>query len=43
MTIFHYENLTQDKPIFVSIVCHLDELKVSWDDNACKLIPKKCH
>jgi len=24
-------------------ISHLDELKVSWDDNIYKLIHKKCH
>ena len=37
MTIFHYINVKmQNTP-------KVDDLNISWDDNTCKPIYKKCH
>ena len=44
MTIFHYKNfMMQNVQKFVFNSSRLDEVKVSWDDNTCELICKKCH
>ena len=44
MTTFHYKILGFTK---YTRLCfnywHLDEVEVSWDNNTCKLIHKKCH
>jgi hypothetical protein len=37
MTMFPYKNAKMQN------IPKVDDLKVSWDDNACKLIHKKCH
>ena len=44
MTTFHYKTLGYKiYQTFVLIIWHLDELEVSWDNNTCELIHKKCH
>ena len=37
MTIFHNVNVRMQN------IPKVDELKISWDDNICKLIQRKCH
>jgi hypothetical protein len=37
MTILQYNN------VWMQNISKADELKVSWDDNYCELIQKKCH
>ena len=43
-TRFHDINVRIEvMPNIVSIVGHLDEPKILWNDNTCKLTHKKCH
>ena len=44
MMIFHCTNVRMNyKPNFIPNSWHLDELKVSWDDNFCKIVHDKCN
>ena len=45
MTMLNYKDIRMHDIYFKLCLNnrHLDEQKVSWDDNICKLIHKKCH